>query len=182
MKKVSIFLLAIFAFASVASAQLITFELSDEDYAPGAIQVPLTASTTAGITSIDMRFDYNTAFLTFNGISNAITGISAIEVQPGEILVFFTDGGSPANTIPSGVSDYLLFDLDFSFDGNGTSLLVFNEGNYIINTGSPQTNAAFVNGAVRPEGSATLPLSNWAIFVGLGLIVAFLVVRFRKLV
>ena len=69
----------------------------------------------------------------------------------------------------------------------GTHLLTFVDPNTVgvteLYEGDDDTaplTSTFTNGSVTFV--APVPLSNWAIFIGLGLIIAFLVVRFRRIV
>lgn len=138
-----------------------------------------------GAGAFTLYIDFDETVLTFTGIANsALTGVSGVEWTPGQILLTWTNVGTP-----SPLDDKLL-DLTFTAPAAGGPwpLTFYYSQTFPAPSGFSSVGdsnsdpylAVFTDGDVT--FNAAVPLKNWALFVGLGLIIAFVVVRFRRLV
>ncbi len=151
----------------------------------GNIEVPLEVDFTLDdVCSFQFYIHFDDARLTFKGIDDPqlLPGIAPSPPgSPSPILItWFSASFQPADFAGK------LLDILFEYDGGGLSpigfLLTFPEDCAIYDCvlfneyGSVEYN----DGSVRPLPS--VPLSRWAVFLGLGLIVAFTIIKRSRLI
>ncbi len=109
----------------------------------------------------------------------------------GEIITITTDAGTPSITYTDGTCPE-----NFTISGNVITCIASPDyyvagGRILVSSTSDFTSITFshpgtLNGTVMTmcfdQAIKTVPVSNWALFIGIGLILLFAVVRFRKMV
>ena len=144
----------------------ISFDLGSEDMRAFDLTIDVVNSAIVSGVSFqpgpDATFD-NTPTVTYAGGQVAVSWQDVTDLKTGSGVFFYL-----AFTGSVGSSD-----LDFISEN------VVGQNELVDGTGQPMT-ATFEDGDVT--FIAPVPLKNWAIFIGLGLIIAFLVVRFRRIV
>jgi hypothetical protein len=89
---------------------------------PGeSVSVPINVTNFIGIGSVTLKIRYNPAILTYTGISDAATGISANATDSTIHISFFTSNASGQQTFPDGI----FLKLKFVLNGVITSSLSF---------------------------------------------------------
>jgi len=149
------------------------------------VSVPVTVNfsgISGGAGAFDFYIDFDAANIVFQGITGAaLSGVNASIpfplTQPGRLLIAWS-------SLTSSNLNGQLLNIQFSSNNVGAYPLTFHvspaPGSFVSDNTATPVASTLNNGSVT--FNAAVPLSNWAIFIGLGLIVAFLVVRFRKLV
>jgi len=130
-------------------------------------------------------------------VNNMIYNITAMDAdEGGEIITITTDAGTPSITYTDGSCS-----ADVSIVGNVINCIAESQsggagGRFLVNSTSDFTSITFsINGglngttmtmcfdqAVTPPPPVDIPLSNWALFLGIGLVLIFAVIRFRRLI
>ena len=175
----------------------LTFVLSISTFAQGP---SVTIGSETGASPVDVPVTFELAGQTLKSFDLTVAYnplvISSVAFQASPVVTFTN---VPTFSYPaagqfkvswSNVSDQsitnngTLFYLKL-FGSVGTSDLDFTSSNVsgeneLLTFGAAIITSTFVDGDVT--FTAPVPLSNWAIFIGLGLIIAFLVVRFRRIV
>lgn len=140
--------------------------------------------------------NFNDVFAFFiNGVNIALIPTTNIPVAINNV-----NNGNPFNTLPNSYPQYYLNNdlqdggpfYDIEMDGfttvfRGQSAVVPNQTNHIKIAIADRGDAAldswvFIKaGSFTPTPDTPVPVSNWALFIGIGLILVFTLIRFRKL-
>jgi hypothetical protein len=129
-------------------------------------------------------------------VNDMVYNITAMDV--GEVITITTDAGTAAITYTDGTcpSDVTISgnvitciatpsDYEYLWGGAGGRFLVHSTSNFTSITfshngvGNGSTMTMCFDAVLEPTD---VPLSNWALFIGIGLILAFTIVRFKKTV
>ncbi len=179
MKKVFTFLV-VFAFAASFGAFSQTVTIGNES-GNSPVDVPVAFSGFANLESFDLYIEFPTPII-FQGVVNADPSLTVINpvgttmLGPNKYRInwFTLNSISPVPAEPF----YLRF---ASPVAGGPFSLTFSLSDVSeVNAGTAGT-VTLTSGSVYFD-APSVPLSNWAVFIGLGLIIAFVVVRFRRLV
>ncbi len=184
MKKVFSFFFALtFALSVSVFAQSVTL---GTEMGPSPVDIPVTFNLNGNvITALDLTIDVVTPGVVTGASFFAADAVSfnvlpAVSLAGNQITVTW-DGGTQQISEPT---DGVLFYLRLTGFVGSSDLEFISENepgeNEWLTTGAVPVTSTFVDGEV--EFTAPVPLANWAIFIGLGLIIAFVVVRFRRLV
>jgi hypothetical protein len=184
MKKLVILIIALTTVLSFsANAQFQTSVTIGNEVGPvgTSVYVPVEVNF-SNVGAFDFYIDLPTD-LNFVNVANSVVPVSQ-SIIGSQILV------SWAGITPISINNGKLLDLVFSSNVEGIYDLDFYNipgspipaGSSVVSDaqGNQITPTIWNDGTV--EFVPSVPLKNWAIFIGLGLIIAFLVVRFRRIV
>ena len=160
-------------------------DIADVTKFPGTVEIPIDVDfsgvddgTNAGVGTFEFSIEYDSDVLTgFLYPANLATGITTVtyDESNGSLSINWEGLGSPLTT------NGKLFDMVFTYAG-GFSNIVFvdtfvageTELGYV--NGDQITDAEFNDGSIS-ERTAPIPVSQWAFFLGFGLMALFLVIR-----
>ncbi len=114
------------------------------------VSMPLTAKLLQGIGAVSLKIQYNAAALTFNGITNLLSGTTFTATASGGVITVGWFDQTGKNPISVDSADILK--LNFTFIG-GTSSLTFvtAQSSLSDSAGNTLTNIVFVNGSIKQE-------------------------------
>ncbi len=181
MKKLIVLFLALTSiFALNLNAQN-TVTIGDVTALPGPVDIPIDVNfgVVTNTCAFDLQINYDVTQLTFTGIAN-INGLispdpTASEGTPGIIDITWSFGS------PSNLNGKLL-DMQFIYTGGNSALEFSAPAAGVVElgdcNGAQPISSTFIDGSITE--SALVPVSNWAIFLGIGLIVVFMAVGMRR--
>ncbi len=171
----------VFALAFSVKGQSASLMIPDDlEGEPGlTVLVPVYLTNTVPFCNIDLYIGFDSNVLTFQGIVDSqLPGNTFANTLPGsdsEILInwFALEGQT---------LDGLLLYVQFMYHGGETDINFLTELIEIIDCTPAGNDISFTvaNGFIGPV--PPIPLSNWAIFLGLGLIVGLVVLRMTKVI
>jgi len=178
MKKV-LLLLFVFSLAFHVQGQ-VSVTIGDVERGEGTIFVPVEADFSSGICAFDLFVNFDEAVLEFTGIAN-------VAALPGDDIQFNTVTPSQAK-----ISWFDLTDDGTTFAGKLFYLGFTNHGGDSDIDFDADTEFGDCDGLALPPGDVTLtggsvttvpvPLGRWALIIGAGLIVLFVVLRATRVI
>lgn len=177
----------LFAFGMLLSvgayAQDVTVKIGDEEaFANTNVLIPVYMDATDapgdGVCSFEFRITYNpdvlTGFVAFHSEIIDINDIITSADTPG--LIIFNWEETNANL----KIDDVLLEMEFAYAGDYSDIEFDDSGNPDLEIGQCDataiTNTEYIDGSIS-ERTAPIPVSDWALFLGMGLIAIFLVGR-----
>lgn len=164
-----------------------TVDIADVTKFPGTVEVPIYVDfsevndgDTDGVASFEFSISFDSAVI--SGVltpTNYADGIDEDNVEfdsaPGEFKINWEGMGTPLTT------EGKLFDMVFIYEGDYSDISFEDTGvegetelGYV--NGDPITNVLWADGSIT-ERTAPIPVSQWALFIGFGLIGIFIVIR-----
>ncbi len=181
MKKLFSLVIALgFLFAGSTFGQDATVNIPDVMHSSGTIEVPVEVDfTLKDVCTFQFYIHFNNDYLEFQGVEN--------EALPGNWS--FNGAGSPSPILISWFSldpanfEGKLLDLVFTYNGGNTDIWFGSVAPEDSSVGDcaaagDYPDVIFNNGSVSL--APPVPLSNWAVLAGLGLILAFVIVRLGR--
>lgn len=186
MKKLIVLFLALTSVFALSLNAQNTVTIGDVTALPGPVDIPIDVDfgVVTNTCSFDLTINFDITQLTWVGIGDvaSLPG-GSVSVSPvpdpstGQVNLTWFDGTSTGSSL-----DGVLLNLQFIYAG-GNSAISFsavpgdNElGDCISSIGG--ISSTFTDGSITE--SALVPVSNWAIFLGIGLIVVFMAVGMRR--
>ncbi len=185
MKKLIVLFLALTSVFALSLNAQNTVKIGDVTALPGLVDIPINVNfgVVTNTCTFDLTINFDNTQLTWVGVNNvaALPGTNLVAVavnSPTQIKLSWTDN-TPIAT-GSNLNGVLL-NLGFTYTG-GNSAITFSAPAFgIVELGSCAgfaISSTFTNGSITE--SALVPVSNWAIFLGIGLIVVFMAVGMRR--
>ena len=177
------FALSVSVFAQTVSPTVTIGQVSGSS----PVDVPITFDIpgTVTITAFDLEIEYPTgiSFVNEVEVDGLLIGGSQWAVTHNSTARTVSIGWAENGTSLTDANNGDLLKLRFSGPAGGPHSLTFTSSNDLNNEflddGDVQVASEFVDGSV--EFIASVPFKNWAIYIGFGLIFAFVIVRFRRL-
>jgi hypothetical protein len=183
MKKLIVLFLALSSiFALNLNAQN-TVTIGDVTALPGLVDIPIDVNfgVVTNTCSFDLTINYNTSQLTWVGIAN----VNGTLPSPAPTVSFPSVGQVKISWLSGSVGSAIngkLLDMQFTYAGGNSDLTFSAPAAGVVELGNctgPSPIATTFNDGSITE-SALVPVSNWAIFLGIGLIVVFMAVGMRR--
>ncbi len=178
MKRLLIVLLALSLFAGYNVNAQAVVTIPDVTELPGPVTIPVTvdfSGVVSDVCSFDFHLDYNPLVLTLNSISSEDPSLalgSFINDLPNGIITWSATPGN--GTDMTGV----IFNLNFTYAGGSSDIDFDLINSEVANCPGSVITQTYNNGSITE--SALVPVSNWAIFLGIGLMIVFVALGFRK--
>ncbi len=184
MKKLIVLFLALTSiFVLNLNAQQNTVTIDNVTAFPGAVNIPndVNFGVVTSTCGFDLTVNYDITQLTWVGIANVngtlpspTPGVSF--PGSGQVLLSWPGSG------PSALNGKLL-DMQFTYIGGNSSIYfttpaLAGEVELVDCSTAATISTTFTNGSITQ--AASVPVSNWAIFLGIGLIVVFMAVGMRR--
>lgn len=182
MKKLfTLFFALSFVFAFTVKGQNATVSIPDVVESSGTVYIPVNVDFSLGtaVGSLALTIHFNEDYLEFVGIDNAALGdLTATNPSDGVILLSWADLGGPGSTLEGKLTD-----LEFIYTGGEDNLWFASEAPGVTELSDPIGNVIadvqYTNGSIAL--AAPVPISNWAIYAGLLLILGFVAFRVYKI-
>ncbi len=119
----------------------------------GSVSVPLTVQNFSNVGAVSIKFSYDPAVLTFDGISDAPNGDFTANAGGGVVSIgWFDVSGSTPLTVPDG----LLLNVNFTYNGGSTALAFDQALTEISNADGDPFTLDYTNGFVGSSVSVSL--------------------------